>query len=85
MAELPKDDSWGSSPFLFSGEGFLKNRKNNLTRRILLIGFSVLFSCATSQQTQYKLTDVEVHYNRVNDHLKQQNYFATQRFYSGLI
>jgi len=36
MAELPKDDPWGGSAFLFSREAFLKNRKNNLRQPLII-------------------------------------------------
>ena len=42
----------------------LRNNIKNSIRAILIIACSTLFSCATTQQTQLKLSDAEVHNNR---------------------
>ena len=42
----------------------MRNNINNSIRIILIIACSILFSCATTQQTQLKSRDDEVHNNR---------------------
>jgi lipoprotein NlpI len=42
----------------------LRNNIRNSIRLILIIACSILFSCATTQQTQLKSRDAEVHNNR---------------------
>jgi tetratricopeptide (TPR) repeat protein len=54
----------GSSDFLFIRRHPLRNNINNSIRIILIIACSILFSCATTQQTQLKSRDDEVHNNR---------------------
>ena len=52
----------------------LRNNINNSIRVILIIACSILFSCATTQQTQLKSSDAEVHNNRGFDYCQIGQY-----------
>jgi tetratricopeptide (TPR) repeat protein len=52
----------------------LKNSINNLVGVILIVASSILFSCATTQQTQLKSNDPVVHNNRGFDSCQKGQY-----------
>jgi len=52
----------------------LKNNINNSIGVILIVACSILFSCATTQQTQLKSNDAVVHNNRGFDYCQIGHY-----------
>lgn len=52
----------------------MKNNINNSIGVIFIIACSMLFSCATTQQTQLKSSDAEVHNNRGFDYCQIGQY-----------
>jgi tetratricopeptide (TPR) repeat protein len=52
----------------------LRNNVNNSIRVILIIACSILFSCATAQQTQWKSREAEVYNNRGFDYCETGQY-----------
>ena len=52
----------------------LRNNVNNSNRVILIIACSILFSCATAQQTQWKSREAEVYNNRGFDYCQIGQY-----------
>ena len=52
----------------------MRNNVNNSIRVILIIGCSILFSCATAQQTQWKSREAEVYNNRGFDYCEIGQY-----------